>query len=99
MNIYVGNLAHALTDADLRAAFSAFGDVKSARIIYDKTSGRSRGFGFVEMSDDHEAEAAMAALGQTELQGRRLRLGKAESKWVKPDPDANDHQTKEIGDE
>ena len=99
MNIYVGNLAHALTDADLRAAFSTFGKVKSARIIYDKKNGRSRGFGFVEMSDDIEGEAAMVALGQTELQGRKPRLGKAESKWVKPDANRKDNQTEEVGDE
>ena len=99
MNIYVGNLAHALTDADLRAVFSNFGDVQSVRIIYDKTSGRSRGFGFVEMSDDNEAEAAMAALGETDLQGRKLRLGKAESKGAKPDPNGSDNKTEEFGDE
>lgn len=78
MNIYVANLAYGLTDADLRAAFAPFGGVESARIIYDQASGRSRGFGFVEMTSRSEAEAAIVALGQTELQGRKLRLSEAE---------------------
>jgi len=79
MNIYVSNLAYGVTEADLRAVFVAFGSVKSARIVYDNDTGRSRGFGFVEMTDQ-DAMAAIAGLGQSELQGRKLRLGKAEKK-------------------
>jgi len=80
VNIYVANLAYGLTDADLRAVFTPFGDVESARIIYDQVSGRSRGFGFVEMASRGEAEAAIVALGQTDLQGRKLRLSEAQNR-------------------
>jgi len=80
MNIYVANIAYGIIDADLRAAFAPFGGVESARIIYDQATGRSRGFGFVEMTIRSEAEAAIAALGQTELQGRKLRLSEAEGR-------------------
>jgi len=78
MNIYVANIAYGVTEADLRAAFASFGGVQSARIIYDQTTGRSRGFGFVEMTIRSEAEAAIAALGRTEMQGRKMRLSEAE---------------------
>lgn len=77
MKIHVANLALETTTADLRAVFASFGDVKSARVIYDRTTGRSREFGFVEMVNHDEAAAAMIALGQTELQGRKLRLSEA----------------------
>ncbi len=79
MNIYVANLAYSVAEADLRAVFVAFGTVQSARIVYDHDTGRSRGFGFVEMADQ-DAVAAIAGLSQAELQGRKLRLGKAEKK-------------------
>ncbi len=77
MKIHVANLALETTTADLRAVFASFGDVKSARVIYDRTTGRSREFGFVEMVNHDEAAAAMISLGQTELQGRKLRLSEA----------------------
>ena len=77
MNLYVGNLAYVTTDAELRQAFAAFGDVKSARVIFDRDTGRSRGFGFVEMATRDAGEAAIAALGGTELQGRRIRVSEA----------------------
>jgi RNA recognition motif-containing protein len=79
MKIYVANLALETTNADLRAAFVNFGEVSSARVIYDRTSGRSRGFGFVEMRNHDEATAALAALGQIELQGNKLRLSEADT--------------------
>ena len=79
MKIYVANLALETTTADLRAAFANFGEVNSARVIYDRTSGHSRGFGFVEMRGEGEAAAALAALEQTELQGQKLRLSEAGS--------------------
>lgn len=84
MNIYVANIAYGVTEADLRAAFAPFGGVQSARIIYDQATGRSRGFGFVEMTIRGDGEAAIAALGQTELQGRKLRLSEAEGRTRKP---------------
>lgn len=77
MNIYVGNLAYDLTEDDLRQAFSAFGQVASASIVKDKFSGRSRGFGFVEMPVDAEAKAAIAGLNDKDLKGRALRANEA----------------------
>jgi RNA recognition motif-containing protein len=77
MNIYVGNLSFEATDDDLRQAFEAFGKVESAQVIRDKVSGRSRGFGFVEMPEKAEAMAAIEGLNETELQGRNLRVNEA----------------------
>ncbi len=82
MNIYVGNLPYSVTDDDLRAAFAEFGDVASAKIIMDRYSGRSKGFGFVEMDNDAAAEEAIKSLDDTEMQGRKLRVNQA-----KPRPD------------
>jgi cold-inducible RNA-binding protein len=77
MKIHVANLALETTTADLRAAFAGVGEVQSARVIYDRVTGRSRGFGFVEMTNRDEASAAIVALGQAELQGRKLRLSES----------------------
>ncbi len=77
MNIYVGNLSFQTTDDDLRQAFEAHGEVSSANIIRDKFSGDSRGFGFVEMSSDDEAQAAIAGLNGTDLGGRSLNVNQA----------------------
>jgi len=77
VNIYVGNLSYDLTEADLQEAFQAFGQVASASIIKDKFSGRSRGFGFVEMPTDDEAKAAIAGLNDKDLKGRALRVNEA----------------------
>ncbi len=72
MNIYVGNLSWQMTDEDLNTLFSDHGTVTSAKILKDKMNGRSKGFGFVEMEDDEAAKAAIAALNETEVQGRKL---------------------------
>jgi RNA recognition motif-containing protein len=80
MNIYVGNLAYGTTDEDLRVAFAPYGSITSARVVIDKETGRSRGFGFVEMSSQSEALAAIEGLNQTELQGRQLRINEARPK-------------------
>lgn len=77
MNIYVGNLAYGTTEEDLRAAFSPYGSVTSVRVVMDMETGRSRGFGFVEMSSQSEAIAAIEGLNQTDLQGRQLRINEA----------------------
>jgi RNA recognition motif-containing protein len=77
MNIYVGNLSHDTTEAELRRAFEAFGTVDKVNIIMDKFSGRSKGFGFVEMDSKEEAEAAMAELNNKELDGRALNVNEA----------------------
>ncbi|MDP7560403.1 MAG: RNA-binding protein [Planctomycetota bacterium] len=77
MNIYVGNLAYEVNDEDLEEAFKEHGEVASARVISDRYSGRSRGFGFVEMSDDTEAQAAITALNGKDLKGRALNVNQA----------------------
>jgi len=77
VNIYVGNLSFDTNDEGLRAAFAAHGAVESARVIQDRDSGRSRGFGFVEMTDDAEAQAAISALSGTDLDGRTLTVNVA----------------------
>ena len=77
MNIYVGNLAFEVTDEDLEAAFRNHGEVSSARVISDRYSGRSRGFGFVEMPNKSEAEAAIQGLNGTELKGRSVTVNEA----------------------
>lgn len=77
MNIYVGNLPWSSGDDDLRAAFEAFGEVSSAKVIMDRESGRSRGFGFVEMPDNEAAQAAIAGMNEKDFQGRPLRVNEA----------------------
>ncbi len=80
MDIYVGNLAYATTDDGLRAAFAAYGEVTSARVVADRMTGRSKGFGFVEMPNAEEANAAIAALNGTELDGRTIRANESQPK-------------------
>ena len=75
--IYVGGLPYATTDAQLQEIFSAHGTVESARVITDKFTGRSRGFGFVEMSSKEEAQAAIAAFDGKEIDGRNLKVNEA----------------------
>ena len=72
MNIYVGNLAYSSTDEELQTTFEVYGEVKSARIIIDRDTNRSKGFGFVEMSDETAGNAAIEALNGTEMSGRKL---------------------------
>ena len=80
MNIYVGNLSFDETETSLQAVFAAHGEVTSARIITDRETGRSRGFGFVEMSDQAQAQAAIAALNGTNQNGRDLTVNEAKPK-------------------
>ena len=77
MNIYVGNLSFDTTDDELRELFAGFGEVDSVNIIMDKYSGRSRGFGFVEMPNQAEGEAAVAQLNGKDVGGRALRVNEA----------------------
>ena len=72
MNIYVGNLSWSMTDDDLSNLFSQYGSVTSAKILKEKNTGRSKGFGFVEMEDDEAAKTAIASLNESEVQGRKL---------------------------
>ena len=77
MNIYVGNLPYNLTEDDLKAAFSEFGEVSSVSIIMDRMSGQSKGFGFVEMPDNTEADEAIKALNESALNGRNIKVNQA----------------------
>ena len=77
MNIYVSNIPYSATDDSLRDAFAAFGVVQSARIIKDRMTGRSRGFGFVEMPDDEEGRKALEGLNTAEMDGRRINAREA----------------------
>lgn len=77
MNIYIGNLAYDVNDSDLREAFEAYGTVQNAKVIKDKFSGESRGFGFVEMENKKEAEKAMTELDGKQLKGRYLIIKEA----------------------
>ena len=77
MNIYVGNLSYALSESELRDAFANFGAVSTVKILTDRETGRSRGFGFVEMPNRTEAEAAVANLNGKDVGGRPLRVNEA----------------------
>jgi RNA recognition motif-containing protein len=77
MNIYVGNLSYGMSEDELRNAFGAFGEVSSVKILMDRETGRSRGFGFVEMPNQSEAEKAIAQLNGKDVGGRALRINEA----------------------
>ena len=80
MNIYVGNLSYEATQDDVRAAFEAHGEVSTVSIIMDKMTGRSRGFGFVEMPDQAAGTAAISALNLQEVKGRAMTVNEAKPK-------------------
>src|ERR1700712_1414974 len=80
MNIYVGNLSWSMTDDDLSNLFTQYGTVTSAKILKEKNTGRSKGFGFVEMEDDEAAKSAIAALNDAEVQGRKLKVNESQPK-------------------
>lgn len=84
MNIYVGNLAYGVTQDELREAFSAYGQVESASLITDKFTGESKGFGFVEMPNNAEADAAIKALNETALKGRNMKVNQAKPRGDRP---------------
>ena len=85
MNIYVGNLLHATKEDELRQAFEAFGQVTSAKIITDKYTGDSRGFGLVEMPNPQEAQAALAGLDNKDFNGRTLKVNEARPRTERRD--------------
>lgn len=84
MNIYVGNLSYGTTDQSLEEVFTEFGAVSSARVITDRDTGRSKGFGFVEMADDGEANTAIEDLNDKEIDGRKLRVNEARPREERP---------------
>jgi RNA recognition motif-containing protein len=84
MNIYVGNLAYETTNEQLRELFAQFGEVQNASVIMDRVTGRSRGFGFVEMPDDTQAQQAIDALNAKEIGGRALTVNQARERSSRP---------------
>ena len=84
MNIYVSNLSFNVQDEDLREFFAPYGEVTSAKIINDRESGKSRGFGFVEMSDDEASKKAMAELDGATVEGRTIKVMEAKPKEDRP---------------
>ncbi|OQX70535.1 MAG: RNA-binding protein [Candidatus Cloacimonas sp. 4484_275] len=80
MNIYVGNVSYGVNDRDLENLFSEFGEVSSARIIIDRETGRSKGFGFVEMPNKDDALEAIKSLNGKEIEGRNLRVNEARAR-------------------
>ena len=80
MNIYVGNLSYDATDETIKQAFESFGDVTSARVIKDKYTGQSRGFGFVEMPGQIQAQAAIRGLNGKELAGKQMSVNEARAR-------------------
>lgn len=84
MNIYVGNLSYGVTSEELRSAFAQFGSVDRADVIMDRATGRSKGFGFVEMSDANEAKAAIDGLNGKDLDGRAMNVNEARPRVDRP---------------
>ena len=80
MNIYVGNLHYSVTTDDLKEAFSEFGEIENVNIIMDKFTGESKGFGFIEMPDNSEADKAIKALNGKGLKGRNIKVNQAKPK-------------------
>ncbi|MBY5991923.1 RNA recognition motif domain-containing protein [Ferrimonas balearica] len=84
MNIYIGNLSYSVTSEDLRDAFAAHGEVTSANVIMDRETGRSKGFGFVEMPNAEEGQSAISALNEQPLSGRNIRVNEARPREPRP---------------
>jgi RNA recognition motif-containing protein len=84
MNVYVGNLPFSFTSDDLDRLFAPFGTVTSAQVITDRDTGRSRGFGFVEMDDDDAARKAISELNDSDADGRRLTVNEARPRTERP---------------
>lgn len=87
--IYVGNLSYSTTEETLRNQFSQFGEVETVTIIMDKMTNRSKGFGFVEMTDDDAARDAISTLNQKDIDGRKVRVNEAEERKPRPRFDDN----------
>ncbi len=87
--IYVGNLSYSTTEETLRNQFSQFGEVETVTIIMDKITNRSKGFGFVEMTDDEAARDAISTLNQKDIDGRKVRVNEAEERKSRPRFDNN----------
>lgn len=86
MNIYVGNLPYSVTDGDLRETFSRFGEVDQVNLITDKFTGESKGFAFVDMTNNSQADAAIKGLNGTDMKGRNITVNQAKQKSDRPAP-------------
>jgi RNA recognition motif-containing protein len=86
MNIYVGNLPYSVTDGDLRETFSRFGEVAQVNLITDKFTGESKGFAFVDMTNNSQADAAIKGLNGTDMKGRNITVNQAKQKSDRPAP-------------
>jgi len=84
MNIYVGNLAYSVTEGDLNEAFSEFGTVASVSLVKDKYSGQSKGFGFIDMPNNSEADVAIKAMNNNPFKGRNIKANQAQAKKDRP---------------
>ncbi len=84
MNLYVGNLPYNLSEDELRSAFEQFGTVSSCNLIVDRETGRTKGFGFIEMDDNSEADAAIKGLNETSLNGRQIKVNQARPRGDRP---------------
>ena len=84
MNIYVGNLSYRMGDAELEAVFAKFGEVKSAKVIMDRDTGRSKGFGFVEMVTEIAGKEAIESLDGSDVEGRTLKVNEAKPREPRP---------------
>ncbi len=84
MNLYIGNMPFSMTEDDLRELFSPYGEVSSVSIVMDKFSGRSKGFGFVEMPDNSQADQAIKALNESRIKGRPLKVNQARPRGERP---------------
>jgi RNA recognition motif-containing protein len=91
MNIYISNLSFSILDKDLRGFFSDYGEVSSAKIIKDRVTMRSRGFGFVEMPDDEASKKAITGLDGTIKDGKTIQVTEAKPKKATPDTDRREH--------
>lgn len=94
MNIYISNLSWNTKNDSLENLFSQYGEVSSARIITDRETGRSRGFGFVEMPNDNEGQSAIDALNNTELEGKTITVNVARPKTDRPRYNNNDDRNR-----
>ncbi|MCB1789119.1 MAG: RNA-binding protein [Gammaproteobacteria bacterium] len=84
MNIYVGNLPYGATADELKTAFGAYGEVSSVNLITDRDTGQSKGFAFVEMSDNSSADAAIKGLNETSMGGRNIKVNQAKPRGERP---------------
>lgn len=84
INIYVGNIPYSTNDDDLRTTFSEYGEVSSAKVIMDRDSGRSKGFGFVEMDSNEAGAQAIKALDGTPMEGRNIKVNEARAREERP---------------